>query len=108
MRAETDKKYSEVTLNIKALSDKIDGLPRPIGFWQLAGMIASGLVVAFTLLGVFADRFDGGISAYGTFDAFFEEQREVDAGQSARIDKILEVLEAQSAQSPTSPAEGQD
>lgn len=103
MRADTDKKYTEVSLNLKALSEKIDALPRPLGFWQIAGMGATGVIALVTIFGVMADRFDGGISAFGIIDRAVEIQQLKDAEQDERLNRLISVLEVQNAKVEESP-----
>lgn len=89
VKAQNDARFSEVIGRLDTLNGKVDHLPR-VGFWQLAGIAASGLVVFFTLLGVFADRFDGGVAASGLMDGMQKEQLARDAAQDAKLDQILE------------------
>jgi hypothetical protein len=98
VRAQNDARFSEVISKLDGLTVRMDAIPKPVGFWQLAGMAATAIVVFFTLLGVFADRFDGGISAYGILDEHVSSQTQRDDAQDARIDRILTALEAKNAQ----------
>jgi hypothetical protein len=101
VKAQNDARFSEVMGKLDSLTVRIEALPRPIGFWEMAGLAASGLVFLITILGIFADRFDGGISAYGLLDRSIESQKAVDRvqdernqQQDARIEKLIEALEA--------------
>jgi hypothetical protein len=82
---------------------------KPGASWQqIAGIAFVTLTAAFAILAYASDRFDGGISAYGTFDATFAAQKEIDEAQNARLDRIIEALEVGRGQPKNSPQEGQN
>lgn len=103
VKAQNEARFSAVLSRLDSLSSKIDLLPKALGFWQLAGMGMTGVVILLTLLGVFADRFDGGISAYGLLDTFAQSQKTRDEGQDAKLDRILGKLDTMTVAPPPGP-----
>ncbi len=108
VKAQNDARFTEVLTSLGAVSDKVDRIPKPIGFWALAGMAATGVIALVTIFGVMADRFDGGISAAGLLDQLRAEQVERNQQQDEVLLEIRNSLEKLSnAKLGTSP-EGQD
>lgn len=103
VKAQNDARFAEVISRLDVLNNKVEHLPRPPGFWQLAGLAVSTLVVGITLLGVFADRFDGGVAALGLLDKANEGQRAKDAAQDERMNKLLGAIEALAAKETSKP-----
>lgn len=93
VRAENDVRFERVISKIDNLATSVENLPKPLGFWSLAGMGATGILAIVTIFGVMADRFDGGIAARGAYDAVYERQQEIDVSQEERLSIILNVLE---------------
>ncbi len=96
-------RFAEVISRLDGLTVRMDALPKPVGFWQIAGMVVSAMAVGFSLLGVFADRFDGGIAASGLLDRLQEVQSERDATQDAKLDKILEAVNFLASENKNQP-----
>jgi len=87
VKAQNDARFAEILA-------KLDQMPK---FWPLvmSGFIgifgAIGLV--FAVLAYASDRFDSGIVAMGAVEESIDAQREVNAAQDARLDRILKMLE---------------
>lgn len=107
VKAQNDARFTDVNSKLDRLVTLIETAPKPLGFWQLAGMAATSVVALITLLGVFADRFDGGISAFGLLDEFMKTQAERDAGQDARLERLLVTIEERSNQPQQGQGQGQ-
>lgn len=103
VKAQNDARFAEVIARLDAMN--------PATWVQNAGVLLGGIVVTlglvFGILAYASDRFDSGVSAMGAIEEQLDAQRETNADQNARLDRILGVLEARSDQSETSP-EGQD
>ncbi|WP_428925008.1 hypothetical protein [Marinibacterium sp. SX1] len=90
------------------LEAKIDGI-EPGSTWQQNAGIAFVLFTAvFGVLAYASDRFDSGVGAMGAVEEAIDRQREINASQDARLDKILRALEEQEARSESSPPSGSD
>lgn len=104
VRAENDSKFSR-------LEAKIDQIQTGATWQQNAGVMISGIVVGlglvFSILAYASDRFDSGVGAMGAINEALDSQRQVNAAQDARLDRILDAVEALSVQSQTG-AERQD
>ncbi len=103
VKSQNDARFSEVLMKLDGMSAKVDAIPKPVGFWALAGMAATAVVALIGILGVMADRFDGGIAAAGVMDQFAIEQQERDQEQSERIDRAISAIEAQNDRPQESP-----
>lgn len=82
------------------LEAKIDGL-HPGATWQqnaglLFAAVVGGMGLLFAILSWGSDRFDSGVSAMGAIEEALDAQREQNADQEARLERILEALETQS------------
>lgn len=104
-RALNDARFAELGARIDTLAGKIDGLgdrisqiKDPPSIWQIVGIAATAVIALITILGIMADRFDGGIAASGLLDQMRAEQAERDATQDARFGEIIERLDALAAE----------
>lgn len=101
VRAQNDARFAEVVTRLESVAYKIDHAPKPLGLWQVAGLIATALVAGVTILGVFADRFDGGISATGLLDVQGQAQAERDAKQNEALESLFTAIQGMQAESST-------
>lgn len=105
VKAENDTRFNDVATKLDTMVGMIGQIPKPVGFWQLAGMAATAVVALVTIFGVMADRFDGGVAARGTFDAIVQQQRQVDIEQNQRLDQIISILETRFGESEESTSD---
>lgn len=84
---------AENSASFARLEAKIDGIPRPPSIWQIVVALAATLASAFGILAFASDRFDSGISSMGVMEEAIELQRETNAAQDERLDRILKALE---------------
>jgi hypothetical protein len=86
VRAQNDARFAEVLA-------RLDNIKVP-SLWQLVS-IGAGMVLAFvTVVGLMADRFDGGLAASSVIAPMTEAQNERDAIQDKKLDTILWKIEA--------------
>jgi hypothetical protein len=89
---------AENNASFARLEAKIDGIQPGATWQQNAGVLATGIVVTlglvFGILAFASDRFDSGANSMGAVEEALDLQRELNAEQDARIDKILGALEA--------------
>ena len=97
VRAQNDARFSEVLSRLDGIKD----LPK---FWPLVAAIAVAVVtiigISVTVLSYASDRFDGGLAASALIDQITNDQAGRDAGQDAKLDKILGKLDSIAALPP--------
>lgn len=108
VRAQNDARFSEIRSDIIALGAKIDAKPVGATWWQNALIVAGAVGTVFAVLAYASDRFDSGVGSMGAVEEAIDAQREINASQDGRLDRILEVLEEQGTKSQESPPDGQD
>jgi anti-sigma factor RsiW len=81
-RARNDARFAE-------LFAKLDALPKPATLWQMIALAAIAVLGLVTILGIMADRFDGGLAASGLIEQVRAEQAIRDDAQDAKLDAIL-------------------
>lgn len=99
VKAQNDASFATVLSRIDILSAEIPHL-KPVPLVQMIGVAFSVVVALAGILGLMADRFDGGISASSLVSGFeiaqksFEtEQKKRDAAQDAKLDKAIGLLQ---------------
>lgn len=99
VRAQNDARFAELRSDISSLITKIDHLPTPLTFWQfvvgLGSAVVAALGIVLAVLAYGSDRFDSGVSAMGAIEEALDAQRETNAMQDVRLDRILQALEAE-------------
>ena len=114
-REEIDSKLEAVEARLESrlsyIVVKLDSLKIP-SLWQIAGIVFGAVVALAGIIGVMADRFDGGLAARGVLEPLIQPiiaaQNERDATQDERLDKILKAMEQIRDESQGSAAEGQN
>lgn len=85
MSAQNDARFAQVLA-------RLDGL-HPATWQQNAAVALSTVVVAlglgFAVLAYASDRFDSGVGSMGAVEDAIDEQREINASQNERLDRIL-------------------
>ena len=97
-----DKDYLDAKIEaVKAGNDasfvrleaKIDGIQPGASWQQIAGIVFVAFTGAFAILAFASDRFDSGVSSMGAVEEALDAQREINAGQDARLGGVLTALE---------------
>ena len=100
-RDEIDAKLAALAANWRAdlerMESKLDSLKLEFSkvptLWQNIGIAAVGVVTLATIIGLMADRFDGGLAARGLLDPIIESQKARDSQQDKKLDRILQIVE---------------
>lgn len=92
VKAQNDARFAEVLGKLDGLAVRLDAMPRPVGFWQLAGLIVSAMALGLTMLALFADRFDGGLAASAIKDQIATEQDARNTQQDEKLNQIIDAL----------------
>jgi len=100
VKAQNDARFAEVI-------SRLDNM-HPATWWQNGLLLIGAVGFVFAILSYASDRFDSGVSAMGAIEEQMDAQRDTNAAQDARLDKILRTLEVQSAKPQGSPEVGQD
>jgi hypothetical protein len=90
VKAQNDAAFSKVLARLDSM--------HPATWQQNLGVVAAGVVallgIIFAVLAFASDRFDSGVAAMGAIEEAIDAQREINASQDARLEKILGSLEA--------------
>lgn len=86
VRAQNDARFAEVLA-------RLDNIKVP-SLWQLVSIGAGMVLAIITVIGLMADRFDGGLAASSVIVPMTEAQNERDAIQDKKLDTILWKIEA--------------
>ncbi|WP_187430020.1 hypothetical protein ROLI_026570 [Roseobacter fucihabitans] len=110
VKAQNDARFSEVITKLDSFNGKLDSF-NPVSWQQQAGIAITGIVVTiglvFSVLAYASDRFDSGIGAMGAIDDTLDVQRELNAAQDKRLNRVIQLLERQGFE-PQAVPEGQD
>lgn len=103
---ETTELERQLSAQITGIEKKL-GEFRPGASWQqIAGIAFALLTAIFAILAFASDRFDSGVSSMGAIEEALDTQREANAAQNERIDRIISAIEAlNSKRGTSSPAD---
>lgn len=62
-------------------------------WWQNVLVVVGGIGIVFAVLAYASDRFDSGLNSMGAIEEALDAQRELNASQDQRLDRILSTLE---------------
>lgn len=100
---------AENSASFVSLEAKIDAIQPGATWQQNAGVTITGVVVGlglvFAVLAYASDRFDSGVGAMGAIEESLDLQRELNAAQDLRIDRLLTVIEDKHGQPEVSAKE---
>ena len=91
-KAQNNARFAEVLSRLDSLNATVQHL-EPVSIWKIVGVAAGAVVALAGLLGIMADRFDGGFAASGVLSGWMAAQSERDAAQDAKLDTILDILQ---------------
>ena len=99
-REEIDAKLEAVEARLESrlsyIIVKLDSMKVP-SLWQIAGIVFGGVAALAGIIGIMADRFDGGLAARGVLEPLMkpvmEAQEARDAKQDEQLNKILKAVE---------------
>ena len=114
-REEIDAKLEAVEARLESrlsyIIVKLDSMNVP-SLWQIAGIVFAGFVAVAGIIGIMADRFDGGLAARGLLDPLIQPvikaQKARDAEQDHKLDQILKAVEQIRDKPQGSPPQGQN
>lgn len=103
VRAQNDARFAQVLARLDAMN--------PATWWQNAVVAATAVValigILLTVLSFASDRFDSGVSAMGAIEEQLDAQRETNAAQDERLDRVISALETIHAQPQSGATEEQ-
>ena len=114
-REEIDAKLEAVEARLESrlsyIVVKLDSMKVP-SLWQITGIVFGAVVALVGIIGIMADRFDGGLAARGVLEPLIkpviESQKARDAKQDEQLNKILKAVEQIRDKPQGSPAQGQN
>jgi hypothetical protein len=84
VKSQNDARFAEVLSRLDTVNASVQHM-EPVSIWKIASLVAAGVFAIAGLLGVMADRFDGGVAASGLVSAWQSAQFDKDAAQDARL-----------------------
>lgn len=103
VRAQNDARFAEVLARLDVMDARLSSM-KPFNIWQVVATVAGGVVailgIGIAVLTFSSDRFDSGISSLGIVKEYVDGQRQRDAAQDARLDRIIGTLESIDARIP--------
>lgn len=100
VKAQNDARFGEVISRLDAMN--------PATWWQNGLLLAAAIGFVFSILAYASDRFDSGVASMGAVEEALDAQREINAAQDLRLERILTAMEAQINQPQGSPEESQE
>lgn len=100
VKAQNDARFSEVISRLDSM--------HPATWWQNGLLLAAAIGFVFAILAYSSDRFDSGVASMGAVEEAIDLQRETNAAQDVRLDKIISTLETLREQPQTSPQQGKE